>query len=95
MRSIIQKDKVCYICGHRGVVEDHHIFGGYNRPKSEKYGLKVFLCPECHRGQNGVHNNKRVMQWLREVGQISFYSAYPELNFAEIFGKNYLSGFER
>ena len=30
----------CWLCGRWGWLEEHHIFGGANRKKSEKYGLK-------------------------------------------------------
>lgn len=40
----------CWLCGRWGWLEEHHIFGGANRKKSEKYGLKVGLCGDtCHR----------------------------------------------
>lgn len=46
----------CYICGYGGYTEEHHIFGGTaNRSRSERYGLKVQLCVEHHRGTNGAH----------------------------------------
>ena len=45
--------KRCFLCGKNGAadpLERHHIFGGPNRGKSEKYGLVVLLCgEECHR----------------------------------------------
>lgn len=34
-------------------VERHHIFGGYNRSRSEKYGFVVPLRQDLH--PNGVH----------------------------------------
>lgn len=41
MKSIIQREKQCLICGSWNI-EDHHIFfGNANRKQSEKYGLKV------------------------------------------------------
>ena len=35
-KSILQDDKVCYICGTTASLEEHHIFGASNRKKSEK-----------------------------------------------------------
>lgn len=40
-------ERVCWLCGRNGngdPLECHHIFGGAMRKKSEKYGLKVYLC---------------------------------------------------
>ena len=42
--------------------EEHHVvFGSGQRESSEKYGLKVYLCPEHHRGgPYAPHNNKEI-----------------------------------
>lgn len=91
-KSIIQLDETrCFLCGKCLPLEEHHIFGAYNRPKSEFYGLKVKLCHSCHNEPpNGVHHNKQAMQNLHEMGQRAFEAHYPEEDFSEIFGKNYL-----
>lgn len=89
MKSIIQREKQCWICGAK-VVHDHHIFGGPNRHLSEKYGLKVWLCPKHHTGLYGVHGrNQALMKKLRKTGQRAFERRYPDLDFLSIFGKNY------
>lgn len=56
MNSILQCKKECYVCKIASNLEAHHLFFGQaNRKLSEKYGLKVPLCYEHHRGTNGVH----------------------------------------
>ena len=83
----------CFLCGKYGEVEKHHIFGGANRNKSEKYKLTVFLCHGCHNEPpRGVHHNRNAMDDLRKYGQ---QKAMSEQNwtvekFTEVFGKNYL-----
>ena len=51
----------CYNCGDTRNPEEHHIFYGQrNRKLSEHYGLKVHLCPGCHRNlKTGVHGGNR------------------------------------
>ena len=63
MKSIIQSERECFICGSP-YVEEHHIFGGAYRKKSEQYGLKVFLC-HCDHNEppNGVHHNKASLMY--------------------------------
>lgn len=92
MDSIIQTDtSKCYLCGCTRWLEEHHIFGGYNRRKSELYGLKLKLCHWCHNEPpNGAHHNKETMQYLHEVGQRAFEATYPDKDFIEEFGRNYL-----
>jgi hypothetical protein len=81
----------CYICGSHSWLEEHHIFGGANRKLSEKYGLKVMLCHYCHNEPpNGVHHNKENMLKLHQKGQEAFELFYPEEDFMQIFGRNYL-----
>ena len=59
MKSIMEPRGAyeCYNCGDTRNLEEHHIFyGTRNRKKSEHYGLKVHLCPGCHRHKKtGVH----------------------------------------
>lgn len=99
-KSIMQREKECYIC--RELVgaemslpdtglEMHHIFGGTaNRKLSEKYGLKVWLCHAHHNEPpEGVHHNKVVMQMLHEEGQLAFERSHPNLSFREIFEMSY------
>lgn len=74
--------------------EEHHIFGGYaNRRLSERYGLKVYLCPEHHRtSAEAVHKDKDINMRLKKLGQNAFNAYFPDKDFREIFGKNYLEG---
>ncbi len=43
-----KKKGVCSRCGHFGVTEIHHIFGGSFRAISEKEDLVAELCVACH-----------------------------------------------
>lgn len=93
MKSIIQNDKRCYICGSNRWIEEHHVYGGANRKLSEKYGLKVYLCHYCHNEPpNGVHHNAEVSKMLKAKIQdkaMKYYGWSVE-EFRRIFGKNYL-----
>ena len=90
-------ERVCWICGRNGngdPLECHHIFGGAMRKKSEKYGLKVYLCGDrCHRnGPKSVHRTSKTMLLLHQWGQ---GTAMRENNwtideFRKEFHKNYL-----
>lgn len=93
MKSIIQKHKNhCFVCQQQGILEEHHIFFGANRKLSEKYGLKVSLCYEHHRGTNGVHgkNGKQLNEKLKQIAQRRFEQDHTREDFIKIFGKNYL-----
>ena len=56
----------CWLCGKTDYglnrLERHHIFGGANRKKSERYGLIVYLCGEtCHRNMaNGLRIREKL-----------------------------------
>ena len=102
MKSILQdpQDGFCYLCLHlendasRKRTDEHHIFEGTGRRKlSEKYGLKVYLCPEHHNASpESVHMqpNGTADTFLKKRGQQAFERRFPELDFREIFGRNYL-----
>ena len=82
---------VCYICKKQTPTHRHHIYGGANRPHSEKYNLVVDLCPDCHlNGSKAVHKDKNTMEKLHRAGQRAFERVYTRQEFVKIFGKNYL-----
>lgn len=90
-------EKRCFLCGRNDPgdpLERHHIFGGANRKKSEKYGLVVYLCGNrCHRnGRSAVHKNGDQMRRLRRYGQLKAMEeqGWTEENFRREFGKSYL-----
>jgi hypothetical protein len=108
MKSIIQENyDECFVCSlelietpERNdrafyVLEEHHcIHGTANRKLSEKYGLKVKLCMEHHRGNTGVHNNIVLDNLIKEMAQRKFEEyykgTYSRSDFIRIFGKSYL-----
>ena len=70
--------------------EKHHIFcGAANRPKSEKYGLFIWLGEEQHRflTEHPLENRK-----LKKVAQATFMEYYnkTEEEFIKTFGKSWL-----
>lgn len=87
----------CWLCGANGgfdPLDKHHIFGGANRKKSEKYGLTVYLCHNsCHIfGTESVHRNRETMQDLHRYGQRKAMkeNGWDTGDFIREFGKNYL-----
>lgn len=87
----------CWLCGANGrqdPLDRHHIFGGSNRKKSEKYGLVVDLCHnKCHIfGKEAVHKNAATMQKLHEYGQRKAMDGqgWTKEDFIREFGKNYV-----
>jgi hypothetical protein len=92
METVLQKNKECWVCGSPSV-EDHHIFFGQKtRSQSEKYGLKLWLCPEHHRiDPHSPHKNRRVDLAMKITAQKHFetYIGTHEEFMAE-FGRNYL-----
>lgn len=101
MKSIMQENKkICYICSKIGMgreqrgLEEHHIYGGHGRREiSERYGMKVYLCPGHHQfGPDAVHKlpNEGWDLMLKQIGQERFEQVYPNLDFIKTFGKSYL-----
>lgn len=74
------------------VVERHHIFGGSNRKKSEKYGFVVPLRPDYH--PNGVFagaNAKEIDTKLKCMAQEYWEEHYGTRDeFRKQFGRSYL-----
>lgn len=90
MKSIIQRSKECLVCG-TSIVEEHHcFFGSANRKQSDKYGLTVWLCPEHHRGNSGVHFNPELDLEIKKMAQEAFEREHSRDTFRSIFGKSWL-----
>ena len=90
-KSIIQERKECYFCGKLTNLERHHVFGGVaNRPISEKYGLTVWLCHNCHTGQSGAQYDKIKNLRLKQDAQFAFERNHTRSEWMKLIGKNYL-----
>ena len=75
----------CVICGKK---RDnlHEVYEGRNRQASIKYGCVLPLCYTCH---IKIHNDHVLSLLWKVKCQEMFEKVYPNLNFLEIFGKNY------
>lgn len=90
-KSIIQTEKVCYLCGKTVNLERHHIFGGVaNRKISEQLGLWVYLCHDCHTGKDGAQYNKFTNLRLKQDAQRAFEQTHTRDEWMNWIGKNYL-----
>lgn len=87
----------CYLCAtlhndytYKPTQEHHVVFGSGQRELSEKYGLTVQLCMEHHKeGPEAAHNNQAIRELLCRDAQEVFAMEYPNLNWIQIFKKNY------
>lgn len=93
-----KRDHTCFLCMmlHEDyswkLTEEHHVFFGKGRKdKSESYGLKVQLCIPHHReSREAVHRNIKNSRMVQAYAQRAFEKKWPEKNFREIFGRNYI-----
>lgn len=94
MKSIIQKNKECYVCKKNNNLHFHHIMFGKNRKKADNDLLTVYLCYEHHEGTNGVHgkNGHELDLRLKKIAEqvwLEYYNKTTE-DFISRYGKNYL-----
>lgn len=76
----------CYFCPSTDNLTWHEIFRGRNRSNSMKYGLCLRMCLKCHKKyQDDLFFNDF---WHKEA-QKKFEQTYLNLDFLEIFKKNY------
>ena len=94
-----QQDHTCYLCmilngdfDIRSGLQEHHVmFGTADRRLSERYGLKVYLCPQHHTEEPmAVHNNGALRRLLQEKAQRAFERKYSHEEWMEAFGKNFI-----
>ena len=93
-KSIMVTEKgVCFLCGARVPTEKHHVYGGGRRRLSEKYGLWVYLCHNCHNEPpDGVHHNAEKDLALKAQVQIRamYVHHWTVDKFRELFRKSYI-----
>lgn len=91
MESIIDNDKEhCFICSRYCRTEEHHcISGTANRKISESLGLKIYICPSCHRD---IHDRNRELElYVKQLAQRKYEEIYgTREDFIKDFGKSYL-----
>lgn len=73
MKSIVTKyTGICFFCGRPAEGEHHLIFGTSGRGLSEKDGLKVPTCNNCHNmgdKLNRIHDNPMAEKLSKMLGQ--------------------------
>lgn len=87
--------RCCALCGRTGTatvpLHRHHIFGGANRKMSEKLGMVIDLCYDCHIGTDGVHmNREKDLRLKRKCQQIFEDAGYTREEWRLLFGKSWL-----
>lgn len=94
MESILTTDKsTCYVCQRTTHTEMHHIIhAGCSKKRQERIGLIVYLCPECHRGTNGVHgkNGHMLDLDLKQIAQHTYEETHSREEWMQEIGRNYL-----
>lgn len=98
--SIMQSkdDRRCYLCmllehdyREHSYLEEHHVLFGNTKWVSDEYGLRVNLCLDHRRtSAAAVHNNQENAEILMRIAQEKFIERYPDKDWMEIVGKNYL-----
>lgn len=81
----------CYVCNTNYNLEKHHIFNGPYKKASEKHGLLIKVCPNCHTQAPGaIHRDSLFRKELKKMGQRHFEQTHTREEFMKIFDKNYL-----
>ncbi len=80
----------CFLCKTTRSLETHHLLNGPYRKASEKYGLLIKVCSNCHTMEpNAIHRDSKVMKSLKKLGQEHFEQTHTREEFIKEFGQNY------
>jgi len=93
MKSILQpaEPRQCYLCGRQYGLQTHHVMSGTaNRRLSERFGLTLVLCAQCHTGDGGAQYERELNTRLRREAQEAFEKIYNHDLWMHYFKKNYL-----
>ena len=88
------EDRVCWYCGSTYAIEEHHlVHGTANRKHSERLGLVIDLCANCHRNsyRHSAHGNPEFDRKYKQMGQRCFEGrGHAREEFISIFGQSYI-----
>ena len=91
MKSIIQRERACYLCGRETGLEKHHVFAGTaNRRISEQNGLWVWLCHSCHTGTDGAQYDRDKNLSLKRDAQAAFEETHTHEEWMMLIRKSYI-----
>ena len=92
-KSLLQNEKVCYVCGTTVNIHCHHVYyGTANRKLSDADGCVVYLCQYHHTGVMGVHFNKKLDNMLKRKCQLVWQDHYGKTkkDFIARYGRSYI-----
>ena len=90
MKSIIQNEKECLVCGTPYGLHKHHIFFAGNRQVSERNGFTCYLCWQHHIGPYGVHYDRELDKAIKRRCQAKYEETHTRAEFMALIGRNYL-----
>ena len=85
----------CFICGTTQNLEEHHCIGGSYRNTTDRMGMTVMVCSNCHtQNPDSIHREPsgKTKKMLQKVGQIWAMEHYNMTtdDFIKFVGKNFL-----
>lgn len=86
--SILQSEKRCYITGAEAWLDQHHIYAGSRRKKSDEWGCWCWLRHDIHMDLH--QRDPDLDRRLKRECQEAFEAIHGHEKFMEIFGKSYL-----
>ena len=94
-KSIVtEHENICAFCGREADGEHHLIFGTAGRELSEKDGLKLPVCNDCHNMGDKlrrIHDNPMAERLSKMLGQAVFEGKIGTRDdFRKRYGRSYL-----
>ena len=92
-KSLLQEEKACYITGSTSNLHRHHCFGSFNRKKSEKYGMWIYLRSDWHNlSDYGIHFDKELDLRVKRLAQalLEAEEGWNRERFIKEFGRSWL-----
>ena len=91
-KSLISKEKKCFITGATQGLHKHHIFfGNPQRKYSEEDGLWVWLRFDWHNGQTySVHQDHKLDLMLKMIAQKKYEENHSREEFIKRYIRSYL-----
>ncbi len=90
-RSVIVDDMEHCVCCGKEMIQIHHIFyGTANRKLSDQDGYVIPLCHNHHTGKEGIHFNKDMDEYWKQIAQKHYEKHHSRQAFIKRYGRSWL-----
>lgn len=80
----------CVVCWRERTAIHHIFYGTANRKLSDQDGYVIPLCHAHHTGRDGIHFNKGLDEYWKQIAQRHYEKHHSRQSFIKRYGRSWL-----